>query len=484
MPGINKADYLTYFVTYYFNEIRRNPDCAIYPEDGLYLQTDNSQKWYEIAGGKGAIYRREYSNFLHDLIENHAPNVYEDVAMFFSHNEKIYRDYLSHDTYTTTDILLKDEIADVLEYLRSVFCPQYVVFARLAFLCTHIAKQKLGVMLHNASLPFSPEHVLNELLQSVSLPLELESPNYPYFEHLYKQGEISRREFLDRFQHLGSLDINQPRLGEYSKDDLDKIFGQNKKYDHGDGRLDSFAKIPVSEIDLAALGLGSDPDLEKWYIYAGRFMRLREHAKFELLKILYVLKRSVNKFARIHRFADLIFYLEYDELLDLQKSNREQYRIIALQRKAHFEASKQQKVKSVLLDSDPLPFEKKQSERNQKEKNGYKFISGTSIYYGQAEGVCITAKSNEEYLRKMAIYRDDNVGNIIGIFKGVELSYFNLGALAGFTTENGGYLSHAATISREFRLPYITGINVDIFQDGDYVVFDTENNQVMYKNNF
>jgi phosphoenolpyruvate-protein kinase (PTS system EI component) len=51
--------------------------------------------------------------------------------------------------------------------------------------------------------------------------------------------------------------------------------------------------------------------------------------------------------------------------------------------------------------------------------------------------------------------------------------------LVGFTTESGGYLSHAATIAREFRLPYITGIGFDQFRDEDYVILDTENEQVI-----
>ena len=235
---------------------------------------------------------------------------------------------------------------------------------------------------------------------------------------------------------------------------------------------------------LADLGLESDPEFERWYMYAGRFMRLREHAKFELLKILYVLKRLVNKFARIHRFKDLIFYLEYDELLDLQKDNRERYRVEALQRRAHFEACKDQRVKDVLFGSDTTPFELRQVQRNPDDKHEYKYTTGTSIYYGQAEGTCLVAKSNEEYLRKLAAYKAKDEQNIIGVFKGVELSYFNLGALTGFITENGGYLSHAATIARELRLPYLTGIDIDQFQDGDYVILDTENDQVIFKSRF
>ena len=133
------------------------------------------------------------------------------------------------------------------------------------------------------------------------------------------------------------------------------------------------------------------------------------------------------------------------------------------------------------MDLETTPFEKELVDSRQDIGKRYKSIRGQSVFYGYAEGVCLTAHSNDEYLRKLTSYRADKREPLIGVFKGVELSYFNLSALAGFTTENGGYLSHAATIAREFRIPYITGITVDQFQDGDYVILDTENEQVIYR---
>jgi phosphohistidine swiveling domain-containing protein len=135
----------------------------------------------------------------------------------------------------------------------------------------------------------------------------------------------------------------------------------------------------------------------------------------------------------------------------------------------------------VLSDFDSTPFEKVQPESSQDIEKRYKAIKGQPVVYGHAEGVCLTAQTNEEYLKKLVAYREGKKTPIIGVFKGVELSYANLGALAGFTTERGGFLSHAATIAREFRIPYITGIKVDQFEDGDYVILDTENEQVIYR---
>jgi phosphoenolpyruvate-protein kinase (PTS system EI component) len=95
--------------------------------------------------------------------------------------------------------------------------------------------------------------------------------------------------------------------------------------------------------------------------------------------------------------------------------------------------------------------------------------------------LCLTASSNEEFIDKLTAFRAKNIENIVGVFRGVDPSYFNVSALAGFTTENGGYLSHAATIAREFGLPYISGISIDQFRDEDYLILDTDNEQVIIR---
>jgi len=478
LPGISKEQYLDTFVSHYLKQIEQNPAAASYPEDGLYLQNIESELWCEIAGEKGSDLQGQYSGFLDDILANHAPKEYNNAGDFFRKNEQFYRSYFSHDLHSASENNLKKEIDEILEHLRTSFCPKYVVIARLAFLCTHVAKEKLKNLL-NSETPSSVEHILNELLRDVKIAPELNGPNYPLYERLWKTDQIALGEFLDKFQHLGSLDISQPRLGEYSLKDLSTIFGQDKHYEHGGARpqgedavINTGRKVGAQELDKPC---------RSWVISAGRFMRLREKAKSELLKILYVLKRAIKELARRYRLGDLIYYLEYHEVLELTGNNREMYRLHALQTHAYFEACKQHRVRDVLSDLKTSPFESKPFDGSRDIGKGYKSVKGQSLFYGHAEGICLTAQSNDEYLRKLTAYRADKREPIIGVFKGVELSYFNLSALAGFTTENGGYLSHAATIAREFRLPYMCGIKVDNFQDGDHVVLDTENEQVLYR---
>ena len=480
LPGISKTEYLDHFVTYYSEKIKQDLAAAEYPENGLYLQNTHLERWNEIAGEKGDVLRKEYSDFLQKIITEHAPKEYKSAGIFFEKNEQFYRSYLSRDLHTASEQSLKEEVKKIMDYLRTKFCPQYVVFARLAFLFTHLAKEQLDRLL-NSTVKFSKEHILNELMRIINIEPELKMPNYPQFEILLKAGKITMWDFLDRFQHLGSLDIHQPRLGEYSITDLQNIFGTKKKYEHGDNRLQlNDGRTIRIDPKIAALDLNKEKYFWNLCTFAGKFMSLREKAKFELLKVMYILKRNIIELARIYRLGDLIFYLEYDDLLKLGVDNRETCRLLALQRKAYFEACQPFQVQDVILDFERVPFEEDKLENNQELGKGYKFIKGKSVSYGHAQGVCLTAKSNEEYIKKLTAYKADNIEPIIGVFKGVEQSYYNLGALAGFTTENGGFLSHAATIAREMNIPYITGINFAEFKDGIFVRLDTENEQVIY----
>lgn len=477
LPGISKREYLDLFVKHYLEQIAGDPAVANYPEDGLYLQTNDLLRWQEVAGTQGEPVGAEFKEFLWQIIHVHAPREYGNAVDFFRQNEHRYRDWLSRNLTTISQEGLRDEIDDILSYLRTTFCSQYVVYGRLAFLCTHLAKQRLGELLEPQSSS-TPEQVLNEMLRGVTLPMELEEPSYPEFERLYKQGRVPLVEFLYRFQHLGSLDISQPRLGEYPPEKLSTVFGQSEPYGFGNEPPDTDDGEHIHN-DNAKFGFDKDAEFQSLYTNGGRFMLLREKAKSDLLKLLWALKRMLIELARRNHFGDLLYYLELDKALALGQEKHDVVRMLALQQKAYLEACRLHQVRDVLLDLQSSPFEKKLSYEGQGGEGLYRFIGGKVIFHGRAEGICLTASSNEEFIDKLASYREKNIENIVGVFKGIELSYFNVSALVGFTTESGGYLSHAATIAREFRLPYITGIGFDQFRDGDYLILDTENEQVL-----
>ena len=187
LPGINKTDYLNYFVQHYLDEVKKNPAAANYPENGLYVQFDDTTRWQDIAPEKGASYQKEYSVFLERLIHIHAPKEYDNAKRFFEENEEMYRRFLKLDIHNLSQESLKDGVNEILEYLRTVFCPQYVVFGRIAFLSTHVSEQKIERLLSENS-SFSAKEILNDMLRGVAVPSELNVPNYPQYEHRLKTG--------------------------------------------------------------------------------------------------------------------------------------------------------------------------------------------------------------------------------------------------------------------------------------------------------
>jgi phosphohistidine swiveling domain-containing protein len=479
LPGISKREYLDIFVKHYLEQIARDPTAANYPEDGLYLQRDDPACWLEIAGARGEHWCTEYREFLQQISAVHAPQEYSNAVDFFKHNERRYRSWLDRSLSELSSEDLHHEAENILSYLRTEFCPQYVVYARLAFLCTYLAKARLSE-LQVLETGFTNEQALNELLRSVTLPVELKEPSYPEFEHLYKQGKVPLVEFLSRFQHLGPLDISQPRLGEYLPEKLCMVFGQSQPYGF-DGELPDTDGAGHTHIGHTGLEHEKDAELQLLYTNGGQFMLLREKAKSELLKLLWALKRVLIELGRRNRFGELLYYLELDEALALGPEKHDALRMLALQRKAYMNACRLHRVTDVLLDLQSSPFEKNLPYDVSAGESLYRFERGKAIFHGRAEGICLTASSHEEFVDKMATYRKKNIENIIGVFKGIELSYFNVSALVGFTTENGGFLSHAATIAREFRLPYISDIGFDQFRDEDYIIMDTENEQVLIR---
>ncbi len=481
LPGMEKEQYLSVLVESYLNSVQKDNGVAMYPEDGLYLQSDDASAWRALAGEHGEAWCQQHADFLKKLIEHHVPKQYERAEAFLVENETMYRECLAYKKRAASTANLQTKIHEIVEHLREAFCPRYVIFARLAFLYTHIAKTRLHELKgeNDKYSQYSSEQLLNEILRQLDSESEFKGPEYAYFERLLKEGKLTLWEFLDSFQHVGSLDISQPRLGEYSIEELNELFSNNNM--SGDS-VDISTGEPAFDIDeiVVALDLEQNSDLWPWCMNASRFMRLRERAKFDLLKILYALKSILTELSSRYHLNDLIFYLDIFQVLDLTEKNRTQYRLESLQRKAYFQACSDFKVKEVVTDLQANPFQAQKSVHEGGEDR-YRPLPGESIFFGHAEGVCLTATSNKEYLSKLSAYKAEGVEQIIGVFKGVELSYFNLGSLAGFTTENGGYLSHAATIAREFKIPYITGISLDYLQDGDYVILDTENEQIIYR---
>ena len=101
------------------------------------------------------------------------------------------------------------------------------------------------------------------------------------------------------FQHLLPCFEGDSAEGRFLPNKLSQVFmtpfGDLLFHQFGDNCLViTWDQVAGLFREIVALGLDEDLEFKRWYTFAGRFMRLREQAKFELLKVLYALKLAIT----------------------------------------------------------------------------------------------------------------------------------------------------------------------------------------------
>lgn len=471
-------------VKHYLDIIGADESKANYPESEVYFQSDMLNEWKIFPEPEASLWGEQQSRFIKDLKHNKISQVRATVDRFLQQNDEYYREELSRDFRTLRQKELKNYLVKYIHYLRNEFCPQYVIIARIGYLSAYLVQKHLQKFIANINLNGDQNHsetslqdvvdkYFNDLLASENCPDEYKIPDSIEYELKVKKGEIYPGQFLEIFGHIGSLDISTPRLIESDQDLLtDLLRAYNSKTDSlGINQPRSKDSIPIS----------LTTDVEFWVKQAKLFLTLRETYKFELLKILYLIKKIVNELALRSKFEEFIHYLTIEQLISDQRFNFN-YRMEAIKKKAYYETCKCIEVKKVIKEIDAVNISLKRTQMPA-EDTEYRALNGMTIHYGvgEAKGICLKARDSQEFYKKLINFKKKGYQDIIGFFKGLELSYLNLTELTGIVTENGGYLAHAATIARENNLPYISNIKIDTFNDEDYIILDTTNHQVIYR---
>ncbi len=494
LKGIKRSLYIKNLIHHYLQEMRHDPEKAIYPEFEIYIQNPDLKTCQNTWGASGAKYHQIYQNFLSKIEKEKVPAILDTILEKIDDNEKFYQTELKMDLPAIGQIKLIKRLFKYIEYLRTNLGVEYVKIARIAFLGSFLIKQKLnylaqkypGTLLNyhetNNNQRFSNfiNQFMDLLFSHEKCPEQYKIPNQLQAEQNVINGTMSVSRFLEIFGHIGPLDISQPRLIEEPTELIKSLFDIQKNrtfppYDLKHAEVENFyARFDQFEPE-------SYQEFKKWIRFTCIFLNLREKIKFELLKIIFLIKKVVLEMKKHLGLNGLVYFLEIDELLSYSL-NPGKYRIRAMQRKAYFDASKSIEIKKVIKDA---------SEQNLAQRTispltnytdlKYHFTEGNSIHYGEAEGICLVAHNNQEYYEKLIDYRKKGITDIIGFFKGLELSYANLPSLKGIVTENGGYLAHAGTIAREHNIPYISDVNIEQFKDGYHVILDTSNHKVIYR---
>ncbi|MBN2088425.1 hypothetical protein JW964_02380 [candidate division KSB1 bacterium] len=494
LMGIKRKIYIKKLIHGYLQEMRYDPEKAIYPEFEIYTQNPDLKMCQNTWGAEGVKYHQIYKNFLSRLEKEKVPAILDTIIEKLDANENFYQSELNTDFMSMGRFKLVKRLIKYIEYLRTDLGVEYVKVARIAFLGSYLIKQKLNYLVQkypesllNCHETRSSRRCSNFINQFMDLlfsyekcPDQYKIPNQLQAEQDVIIGKMSISQFLKIFGHIGPLDISQPRLIEEPAEIIKSLFDiqKNRTFPLYDVR---HAEVEDFYAQFHQLEPESYQEFKKWIRFTCIFLNLREKLKFELLKIIYLVKKAVLAMKKHLKLNGLIYYLEIDELLSYSL-NPGKYRIRAMQRKAYFDASNSIEIKKVIIDASQQNLTRRTiTPLMNFTDSKYRFTEGNSIHYGEAEGICLVARNNQEYYEKLIDYRKKGITHIIGFFKGLELSYANLPSLKGIVTENGGYLAHAGTIAREHNIPYISDVDIEQFKDGYHVILDTSNHKVIYR---
>lgn len=488
LKSMEENSYRKLAVKHYLDIIRENENKANYPELEVYFQSDMLNDWKIFPEPEASCWREQQAQFIKDLKYNKIPQIRATVDRFLKQNDEYYREELTRDFRTLRQKELKNYLVKYIHYLRNEFCLQYVIIARIGYLSAYLVQKHLQKFIANINLKGDQNHsetslqdvvdkYFNDLLASENCPDEYKIPDSIEHELKVKKREVSPGKFLEIFGHIGSLDISTPRLIESGENLLTNLLSVHNDKTDSPEITPAGLKTPLIDAMLISL----TPDIKFWVKQAKLFMTLRERYSFELQKIFFLIKRIITELALRSKLEEFIHYLTIEKLIYGKKLNSS-YRIEAIKMKAYYEACKCIEVKKVIKQIDDVNISLKKI-HTPTDDMLYRAHSGKTIHYGmgEAKGICLKAKDSQEFYNKLVNFKKKGYNDIIGFFKGLELSYLNLIELNGIVTENGGYLAHAATIARENNLPYITNINIDIFDDGDYIILDPGNHQIVYR---
>jgi len=520
LDKIEKNFYIDHFINHYIKLINDDKEKANYPEFGTYIQYPTLEESVLIFKEKGGAIHTGYSQFTNEILHRKTLSIIKSIPETLKRNDNFYNNEIYDHTeleksYKYDRLIIRDEngflkvskevnlsklidkFYQYLEFLNTYLGVKYVIIARIAFLNSFIVKKMMQALFekyheklfncHNGDNLREPSDKINKyfdiLLTNEKCPDEFKCPSYIEALNNGDPDSINLNKFRQIYGHIGSMEISQPRLGELKDEILkDLLRKQNnsieKEADCGADWLVVFKR------EFEKLKLNSSKEFENfhlWVRYAGIFLTLRQTFNFELLKIIYLIKILIKEISSQLNLGDLIYYLNHDELEYCQKEPS-RYRLLTIQRKAYFNACRNIEVDKVIIEDKPSNMKIKRL-APEKVNGEFRRVVGTAIHHGEAEGICLVAKNPDEYFEKLIKYRKEGIKDIIGVFSGVEPAYFNLRELKGFITKHGGLLAHAATIARENNIPYISDVNIDLFQDGDFIIFDAHNSQVIYQRN-
>ncbi len=283
-----------------------------------------------------------------------------------------------------------------------------------------------------------------------------EETDLPAAVRALQAGRLSKTEFLRRFGHRGSqeMELARPRWAE-DHASLDSLTGvtsphSNPAPQRGRENLsDAWQFAWLKLADEARLLPGQRPAVEAELRRLQAYMSLRETAKHHLMRGYALIRRALLELDRRYELDGGVFFLNLDGLADLVSGEPGVSREIALgwigQARAHRNAALSLPVPSVIFSDDLDAIGR----------------AATLTTAGALQGAPLSAgvvEASAWVLEEVDGAQMPHEPYIL-VCPSTDPAWVPLFVHAkGLVMETGGMLSHGAIVAREFGLPAVAGI--------------------------
>jgi pyruvate,water dikinase len=291
---------------------------------------------------------------------------------------------------------------------------------------------------------------LRELVMGVHAD---EQSDLPGAIRALREGRLDRTEFLRRFGHRGSqeMELARPRWSE-DHATLDKMLPTQRAAHEVSGpigNVDAWQNAWRKLADDARLLPHQRPAVEAELKRLQHYMALRETAKHHLLRGYALIRRALVELDRRYELKDGIFYLTPDELPDLVKLAE------GKAPQGYFDRIEARRLRREIALSLPVPTvlysDNLEAIGREQELGSTGVIQGVPLSAGVVEAAAWVLESPDDADMPLEPY--------ILVCPSTDPAWVPLFVHArGLVMETGGMLSHGAIVAREFGLPAVAGI--------------------------
>ena len=374
-------------------------------------------------------------------------------------------------------------LADIQELRRILFDPQSHQVFTSAMEATWWLNEQLLAWLgeKNAADTLTqsvPHNVTSEMglaLLDVADVIRPHPDVVAFLQHVEDEGfldELARlaggqeasdaiRAFLDRYgmRCVGEIDITRPRWSERPTTLVPVILGNVKNFEPGvggrrfeQGRQQAWEKEQELLARLRDLpdGEGKADETKRMIDRVRTFIGYREYPKYGMVSRYFVYKQAMLEEAErlvqadVLRETDEIFYLSFQELHDVVRTNHVDNQLIS-QRKDAFRSFQALTPPRVLTSDGEVV-----AGAYRRDEAPIGALIGLPVSAGIVEG-------RARVIHDMA-EADLDPGDIL-VTSSADPSWTPaFVAIAGLVTEVGGLMTHGAVIAREYGLPAVVGV--------------------------